>query len=58
MVKVFTDGLGNRGSMSYQRIKKMVLDAALFSTPHYKVQVKSNVERSREWDSALPYNSV
>ena len=39
---------------SYQRLKKMVLDAALLSTQHYKVRIKSRVEQS----SALPYTSV
>ena len=45
---------------SYQRHKKMVLDAALLNTQHYKVRVimKGKVERSREWRSTLPYTSV
>ena len=33
----------------------MVLDAALLNTQHYKVSIKSKVEQSREWSSALPY---
>ena len=37
----------------------MVLDAALFTTQHYKVKVtKGKVEQSREWSSALLYISV
>ena len=32
----------------------MVLDAALLSTQHDKVQIKGKVEQSREWNSALP----
>ena len=33
----------------------MVLDAALLNTQHYKVLIKSKVEQSKEWNSALPY---
>ena len=29
---------------SYQRLKKMVLDATLLSTQHYKVRIKGEVE--------------
>ena len=43
---------------SYQRLKKMVLDAALLKTQHYKVWIKVNVEQSREWSSAFPYTSL
>ena len=42
----------------YQRLKKMVLDAALLSTQHYKVRIKGKVEQSREWSSGLPYTLV
>ena len=31
----------------------MVLDASLLNTQHYKVRIKSKVEWSREWSSAL-----
>ena len=41
-----------------QRLKKMVLDAALLNTQHYKVRTKGKVEQSREWSSTLPYTSV
>ena len=34
--------------------QKMVLDAALLNTQHYKVRIKGKVEKSREWSSALP----
>ena len=37
---------------------KMVHDAALLNTHHYKVRIKDKVEQSRKWSSALPYNSV
>ena len=43
---------------SYQRLKKMVLDASLLNTQHYKVRFKGKVEQSREWSSALPYTLV
>ena len=33
---------------SYQKLKKMVLDAALLNTQHYKVRIKGKVEQSRE----------
>ena len=43
---------------SYQRLKKMVLDAALLNTQHYKMRIKGKVEQSWEWSSALPDTSV
>ena len=61
MVRVFTNGLGDWGSIPGQVIpktQKMVLDAALLSTQHYKVRNKGKLEQSREWSSALPYTSV
>ena len=39
---------------SYQRLKKMVLDATLLNPQHYKVQSKSKVEQSRELSSTIP----
>ena len=61
MSKVFANGLGDWSSIQGQVIpktQKMVLDAALLSTQHYKVRIKSKVEQSKEWSSALPYTSV
>ena len=43
---------------SHTKDSKMALDAALLSTLHYKVQIKGEVEQSRERSSALPYTSV
>ena len=44
---------------SYQRLKKkMVLDASLLITQHYKVGIKGKVEQSKEKSSALIYISV
>ena len=57
MVRVFTNGLGDLGLTSGQVIsktQKMVLDATLLSTQHYKVRIKVKVEQSRERSSALP----
>ena len=36
---------------SYQRLKKMVLNASLLYTQHYKVQIKGKVEQFRERSS-------
>ena len=38
--------------------KKMVLDATLLNTQHYKVRTKDKVEQSRERSNALPYTLV
>ena len=43
---------------SRQRLKKMVLDAALLNTQHYKVRIKDKVKQSKERSSALPYTLV
>ena len=44
--------------VSYQRLKKMVHNAALLNTQSYKVWIKDKVEQSREWSSTLPYTLV
>ena len=41
-----------------QKTEKMVLDAALLNTQHYKVQIKDKMEQSREWSNTLPYTLV
>ena len=60
MSRVLTNGLGDRGSIPGHHTKdpKMILDAALLSTQHYKVRIKCKVEQSWKWGSALPYTSV
>ena len=61
MSRVFANGPGDWDSIPGRVIpktQKMVLDAALLSTQHYKVRTKGKVEQSREWSSALPYTSV
>ena len=61
MCRVFANGLGDRGSIPGRVIpkaQKMVLDASLLNTQHYKVRVKGKVEQSRERSSTLPYTSM
>ena len=60
-VRVFANGLGDLGSIPGRVIpktQKMVLDASLLNTQHYKVRIKGKVEQSRERSSALPYTLV
>ena len=59
MSTVFANGSRDRGLVLGRVIpktQKMVLDAALLSTQHYKVMIKGEVEQSREWSSAHPYS--
>ena len=61
MVRVFANGPGDLGSIPgrvISKTKKMVLDASLLNTQHYKVRIKDKVEQSRERSSALPYTLV
>ena len=61
MSRVFANGQGDQGSIpgwDLPKTLKMVLDAALLNTQHYKVRIKGKVEKSREWSSALPYTLV
>ena len=61
MVRVFANGLGDLGSIPGRVIlktQKMVLDATLLNTQHYKVRIKGKVEQSRERSSTLPYTLV
>ena len=60
-VRVFANRPGDLGSIPGRVIpktEKMVLDASLLNTQHYKVRIKGKVEQSREWSSALPYTLV
>ena len=55
--RVFASGLGDWGSIPGRVIPKtlkMVLDATLLDTQHYKVRIKSKVEQSREWSTRPP----
>ena len=61
MVRVFTTDPGDLGSVPGRVIPKtlkMVLDASLLNTQHYKVWIKGKVEKSSERSSALPYTLV
>ena len=56
-VRVFTNGLGDLGSIPGRVIpktQKMVLDASLLNTQHYKVRIKGKVEQSREGVAPSP----
>ena len=47
MVRLFANGLGDLGSIpggGISKTQKMVLDATLLNTLHYKVRVKGKVE--------------
>ena len=61
MVRVFANGPGELGSIPGRVIPKtlkMVLDASLLNTQHYKERIKGKVEKSRERSSAFPYTLV
>ena len=61
MSRVFANGPGDRGSIPSRVIpktQKMVLDAALLNTQHFKVRIKGKVEQSRKWSSTISYTSV
>ena len=56
MVRVFSNGPGDLGSIPGQvtpKTLKMVLDASLLNTQHYKVRIKGKVEKSWERSSVL-----
>ena len=48
-VRVFANGPGDLGSIPGRvipKVQKMVLDASLLNTQHYKVRIKGKVEHS------------
>ena len=54
--RVFASGPVGPASVPSQVIpktQKMVFDAALLNTQHYKVKIKGKMEQSREWSCAL-----
>ena len=61
-IRVFANGpgwdLGSIPGRVIPKTQKMVLDASLLNTQHYKVRIKGKVEQSRERSSALPYTLV
>ena len=55
--RVFANGPGDLGSIPGRVIpktQKMVLDASLLNTQHYKVRIKGKVEQSREGVAPSP----
>ena len=61
MSREFANGPGDRVSIPGRVIPKtlkMVVDAALHNTQHYKARIKAQVEQSRERSGAFPYTSV
>ena len=56
-VRVFANGLGDLSSIPGRVIpkdSKMVLDASLLNTQHYKVRIKGKVEQCREGVAPSP----
>ena len=61
IVRVFSNGPGDLGSIPGRVIPKtlkMILDASLLNTQHYKVRIKGKVEKTWERSSVLPYTLV
>ena len=61
MVRVFANGPGDLGSIPGRVIpktQKMLFDATLLNTQHYKIRIKGKVEQSKERSSSLPYTLV
>ena len=61
MSRVFANGQRGWGSIPgwvIPKAQKMVLDAVLLNTQHYKVGIKGKVEPSREWSGTFPYTLV
>ena len=59
--RVFANGTRDLGSIPRRVIpktQKMLLEASLRNSLHYKVRIKGKVEQSRERSSALPYMSL
>ena len=59
--RVFANGPRDQSSVPgfvIPKTQKMVLDASLLNTQHYKVCIKGKVEQSRERSSTVPYTSV
>ena len=58
---MFTNGLGDGSLILGQVIlktQKIVFDATLLNSQHYKARIKGKVEQSMEWSSTLAYTSV
>ena len=58
MIRLFANGQRDLGLISGRVIpktQKMVLDASLFNTQHYKVRIKGEVGQSWERTSDFPH---
>ena len=61
MSRVFANGLGDWGSIPgwvIPKTQKMVLDAVLLNTQHYKVQINGKVEQSTKLCPPLHFSVV
>ena len=61
MSREFANSPEDQGSIPGRVIPKtfkIVLDAFLLNTQHYKVRIKGKVKQSREMNSTHPYTSV
>ena len=61
VARVFTNGPGDWSSIPGRVIPKthkVVLDASLLNTQHYKVRIKGKVKQSKERNCVFPYTSV
>ena len=61
MVRVFANGSEDLGSIPGRIIpktQKIVFDATMLNTQHFKVWIKGKVEQSRERSRTLPYTLV
>ena len=61
MLREFANGPGDLRSIPGQVIpktQKIVLDATLLNTQHYKVRIKGKVEQFGERSNTLPYTLV
>ena len=56
--QIFTGRSGFNPRSSHTKDSKMVLDAPLLNTHHYKVRIKGKVEQSRQRSRALLYTLV
>ena len=57
MSRVFANGQGDWGPILgrvMSKTQKMVLDAALQNTQHYKVGIKGKLEQYKEWVAPSP----
>ena len=54
----WSERLGFNPRSNHTKDSKMVFDATLLNTQHYKVRIKSKVEQSKERSRAPPYTTL